>query len=112
MERLSALMGHGITMRLLLTGERLSAEAARQAGLVGIVAEDARRAALEIAAALEGAAPLAIRGAKEALRALGRPSAEARQVAAEVFARLWFTEDHREAERAFAEKREATFHGR
>jgi 1,4-dihydroxy-2-naphthoyl-CoA synthase len=79
---------------------------------VDIATEDARGTALAIAAGLEKAAPLAIRGAKEALRALSRPRGEARQVAADVFARLWFTEDHREAERAFAEKREAVFHGR
>ncbi len=36
----------------------------------------------------------------------------ARREAADIFARLWFTEDHREAEAAFAEKREPTFHGR
>ncbi len=112
MERLAALAGRGVAMRLLLTGERLSAEAAWQAGLVDLAAVDARRVALEIATGLDRAAPLAIRGAKEALRALGRPRAEARRVAADVFARLCFTDDHREAESAFAEKREARFHGR
>lgn len=112
MERLVSRVGQGATMRLLLTGERLSAEAASRAGLVDVVAADARAAALDIAAGLESAAPLAIRGAKEALRALGRGHAEARQVAADVFARLWFTSDHREAESAFAEKRKPSFHGR
>lgn len=111
-ERLAALVGRGNAMRLLLTGERLTAEAARGLGLVEIVAPDAREAALQLAAALEKAAPLAIRGAKQALAALDLPRAEARQLAADVFARLWFTEDHREAERAFAEKREPVFHGR
>ena len=104
--RLAALAGRGTAMRLLLTGERLSAEAAQAAGLVEIVAENARDAALALAAGLDGAAPLAIRGAKQALRG------GCRKLAAEVFARLWFTEDHREAERAFAEKREAVFRGR
>lgn len=112
LERLVALVGRGTAMRLLLTGERLSAGAARQEGLVEIAAGDARAAALDIAAGLDLAAPLAIRGAKEALRALALPRAEARRVAADVFARLWFTDDHREAERAFAEKRETVFHGR
>lgn len=112
LERLVALIGRGGAMHLLLTGERLSAETACRAGLADVAAPDARRAALEIAAGLERAAPLAIRGAKEAMRALARPRAEARQLAADVFARLWFTEDHREAECAFAEKREARFHGR
>ena len=32
--------------------------------------------------------------------------------AADIFARLRFTEDHREAEAACAEKREPAFHGR
>ena len=77
-----------------------------------IAAENAREAALGIAAGLERAAPLAIRGAKQALRGLALPRSESRKLAAEVFARLWFTEDHREAERAFAEKREPVFHGR
>ena len=111
-ERLSALVGRGTAMRLLLTGERLSAEAARGIGLVEVVAENAREAALRLAAGLEAAAPLAIRGAKQALGTLDLPRAEARKLAAAIFARLWFTEDHREAERAFAKKREAIFHGR
>ncbi len=111
-ERLAARVGRGTAMRLLLTGERLTAEAAQAMGLVELVAGNAREAALRLAAGLEAAAPLAIRGAKQALSALDLPRAEARKLAAEVFARLWFTEDHREAERAFAEKREAVFHGR
>jgi 1,4-dihydroxy-2-naphthoyl-CoA synthase len=37
---------------------------------------------------------------------------ESRREAADTFARLWFTEDRREAEAAFAEKREPAFHGR
>ena len=111
-ERLAARVGRGTAMRLLLTGERLTAEAAQAMGLVELVAENAREAALRLAADLEAAAPLAIRGAKQALSTLELPRAEARNLAARVFARLWFTEDHREAERAFAEKREAVFHGR
>jgi len=34
------------------------------------------------------------------------------QGARNAFARLWFTEDHKEAESAFAEKRAPRFHGR
>jgi enoyl-CoA hydratase len=112
MERLASLVGRGTAMRLLLTGERLRAEAALALGLVDIAAPVALDAALDIAGGLDRAAPLAIRGAKAAMRALSLPRAEARDAAAAIFARLWFTEDHREAERAFAEKREPTFHGR
>ena len=37
---------------------------------------------------------------------------EAEQLAADSFADLWFTEDHREAEAAFAEKRDPKFRGK
>lgn len=112
MERLVRLAGRGTAMRLLLSGERLNAEAAREAALVEIVATDARAAALDIASSLDSAAPLAIRGCKAAMRTMDTPPAEVRRVAAEMFSRLWFTDDHREAERAFAEKRTPVFHGR
>lgn len=72
---------------------------------------DALQAAREIAAALNGAASLAIRDAKVASHAQRLPLNEARQVVADLFLRLWFTADHRNAERAFVEKREAMFHG-
>ena len=64
------------------------------------------------AAGLDRAAPLAIRGAKAAMHALRLPPPVARREAADIFARLWFTDAHREAEAAFAEKRESIFHGR
>lgn len=111
LERLTRLLGPGKAMALLLSGRRLDAEEARDVGLVEIVAPTALAAARDLAATLERAAPLAIRGAKESMRALWQPRPEARRVTADVFARLWFTVDHREAEQAFAEKREAVFHG-
>lgn len=112
LERLTRLLGPGGAMALLLSGRRLEAEEAHDAGIVEMVAPVALPAARDLAASLEHAAPLAIRGMKEAMRSLQRPRPEARRVAADVFARLWFTSDHREAERAFAEKREPMFHGR
>ncbi len=91
-ERLMRLVGPGIAARLLLTGERLDADAAKALRLVEIVAPDAMAAAREVAAGLDRAAPLAIRGGKAALRAQNRAQAAA------IFADLWFTTDHREAE--------------
>ena len=51
----------------------------------------------------------------DAGNALDEPAIAALHVrldAADIFARLRFTEDHREAEATFAEKREPAFHGR
>ena len=58
-------------------------------------------------------APLVLHGWQDAISALrNRPTAEARAVASSLFWRLWFTQDHREAQSVFAETKEPTFHGR
>ena len=50
---------------------------------------------------------------KTAIRyALSGDAQGARMRARNAFARLWFTEHHKEAESAFAEKRAPRFHGR
>ncbi|MDB5592032.1 enoyl-CoA hydratase/isomerase family protein [Enterovirga sp.] len=110
-ERLVRIVGPGRATRLLLDGTGLTAEQALAMGLIDIVTggTDAAEQALDYLAGLE-AAPLAARAVKEAVRA-SQPALDADATAA-IFERLWFTEDHREAERAFAEKRTPTFTGR
>lgn len=109
-ERLMRAVGYARAMRMLLTCEQLDAEAAVAAGLVDAVAEDGDvvEYALEFLAGLP-AAPLAVLAIKQALGAAahgdGRATGEA------LFEELWFSEDHREAERAFAEKRLPAFRG-
>jgi enoyl-CoA hydratase/carnithine racemase len=65
--------------------------------------------ALELARSIAETAPLSSGAIKTAIRyALSGDAQGARNA----FARLWFTEDHKEAESAFAEKRAPRFHGR
>jgi enoyl-CoA hydratase len=113
-ERLARICGYGAAMHLLATGEPVSAEEARRLGLVGEVVEgDVREAALALARRFESTAPLALAACKRSLQAVSRlPAAEARAFANEQFAALWLSEDHREAEAAFAEKRDPRFRGR
>lgn len=113
-ERLVRQVGRSRAFALLCTGETLTAADAHAIGLVDeIASESALDLALAFAARLFATAPLALAGAKTvtAAVALGERAA-AREAARETFERLWFTDDHREAERAFVEKRPPTFAGR
>lgn len=114
-ERLLPLVGASAATRLLLTGTRASAAEAHAMGLVDEIAPDGESVsrALELARTFEEAAPLSVAAIKAALRDASRGAGHAaRRGAREAFARLWFTEDHKEAERAFAEKRAPRFTGR
>jgi enoyl-CoA hydratase/carnithine racemase len=113
--RLVALVGRGAAARLLLKGTRISATEAQAIGLVDEVTPpgESLAQALALATSLSEAAPLSLAAIKSALRdACGDDLAAARQRAREAFGRLWFTADHKEAERAFAEKRTPLFTGK
>ena len=114
MERLARCCGYGHAMHLLLTGEPIGADRAERIGLVSeVVSGDALEAALAHAERFAGYAPLALRATKRMLRRMyGAPDGSARDEARAEFAELWISEDHREAEAAFAEKRRARFRGR
>jgi enoyl-CoA hydratase/carnithine racemase len=110
--RLLELVGRAYASQLLLSGERVTAEEAFRIGLVNSVVDDGRslEAALAFAAKLDAAAPRAIGAVKRTiLEAQRREPDTARRRGRERFAELWFTDDHKEAERAFAEKREPRF---
>lgn len=110
--RLVELVGRASAMKLMLSGERVGADEALRIGLVDQVAADGLclEAALAFAAKLDLAAPLAVGAAKRTvLESLRCGRADARRFSRERFAELWFTEDHKEAEQAFAEKRAPRF---
>ena len=113
-ERLVALIGRAAATRLLLTGTRISAEAALAVDLIDQVAPEGESLAraLALAHTLAETAPLALAALKTALRNASYGDAQgARMAARDAFADLWFTADHKEAERAFAEKRKPQFSG-
>jgi enoyl-CoA hydratase/carnithine racemase len=110
-ERLVATVGKAKAMRLLLEARHIPEQEALELGLVDHVTE-AQRALDHALTYLEDmrAAPLAARAVKAAVQACSPTSGF--DVTSEIFERLWFTEDHREAELAFVEKRRPVFKGR
>ena len=114
-ERLVRDIGFNRAMQVVTTGERFDAAEAYRLGLINKIAEDADvvGAAMQFVESFDKAAPLALGRAKRVIhKAASGPADKAHGLAADTFVDLWFTEDHREAERAFAEKRKPVFKGK
>ena len=114
MERLARCCGYGHAMHLLLTGEAIDADRAERVGLVSeVVSDNVLDAALSLAERFVEYAPKALHAAKMTLRrAFSGSSESAREETRAWFADLWISDDHREAEAAFVEKRRPRFTGR
>lgn len=109
------LMGLGRGLEFLFTGDFLSAETAERIGVLNklVPAEDLERETMELAQKIVKGPPIAIRLAKiQAYKALEVDLETALDMAATCQAVAMSTEDHREAVRAFQEKRGAEFKGR
>ncbi|ORA17059.1 enoyl-CoA hydratase [Mycobacterium asiaticum] len=106
--RLSSLVGHGRARAMLLTAEKLTADAALHTGManrIGTLAD-----AQEWAAEISGLAPLAIQHAKRVLNddgSIEQPAPEHK----ELFDRAWASQDVIEAQIARVEKRPPNFQG-
>jgi len=114
-QRLSRLVGKGVAMQLVLTGEMISAQEAHRIGLVNEVvpAGELIARAEAIAAKIIAHAPLAIQYAMEAVnRGLDLPLADGLFLEATLFGVCCATEDKNEGTKAFLEKRPAQFKGK
>jgi enoyl-CoA hydratase len=99
----------------MLAGDALAADEALRLGVVNRVAEPDQLIdeAESLVAAFSEHAPLAVRACLEAVtRGARLPLEEGLALEAELFARLFLTDDVREGTRAFLEKRAPVFKGK
>lgn len=100
-------------MEMLLTGRMVGAEEARAMGLVNRVAEDARAAALDLAAQVAARSSFTIRMGKRGFLAQeGRALEDAYATAAQVMVENMLAEDAAEGIGAFLERRKPTWQDR
>ncbi len=114
-QRLPRLIGKGAALKLLLTGEIVSAAEAYRLGLVDEVvpAGELLQRAEQLALAIAANAPLAIRQTIAAVHAgYDLPLRQALDLEASLFGLCCATEDKAEGTRAFLEKRPPVWKGR
>lgn len=114
-QRLPRLIGHGQTMRLVLTGDMIDAAEALRIGLVEAVVphEELRDKTLELAGRIASMSPLTLKIAKEAVNASRELPLEAGiRYERDLFCLCFSSEDMAEGVKAFLEKRPAQWQGR
>jgi enoyl-CoA hydratase/carnithine racemase len=114
-QRLPRLVGKGVAMQLVTTGEMISAQEAHRIGLVNEVTPAAELIprAEAIAQKIIANAPLAVQYAMEAVnKGMEMPLAEGLYLEAVLFGVCCASEDKKEGIAAFLEKRKAEFKGR
>lgn len=114
-QRLASLVGRAPALAVMLAGAEISAEEAYRLGIVNEVleADDVFAAAVNLADRIAELAPLAVRACLRAVIDGATLEFErGLELEAELFSRLFATEDVREGTRAFLEKRKPIFKGR
>src|SRR6201996_659085 len=114
-QRVPRLVGTGLAMQILLSGEMISAQEAHRIGLVNevVAADRLIPRAEEIAQKIIGMAPLAIQYCMEAVnQGMNMTLPEGLFLEATLFGLCCATEDKKEGTTAFLEKRAANFQGR
>jgi enoyl-CoA hydratase len=114
-QRLTRAMGKSKAMRMILTGEPITAREAEAAGLVAVVTQDELvvEDTLALAATVAQKSPIALRLAKEAVNAAYEMSlTDALAHERRLFYLLFASEDQKEGMAAFLEKRSPDFTGR
>jgi enoyl-CoA hydratase len=114
-QRLARAIGKAKAMRMILTGEPITAREAFDAGLVAQLAQDELvvEDALTLAATIATKSPIALRVAKEAVNAAYEMSlTDALAHERRLFYLLFSSDDQKEGMAAFLEKRTPDFKGR
>jgi len=114
-QRLPRLVGKGVAMQLVLSGEIISAQEALRIGLVNevVAAAELIPRAEAIAQKIIANAPLAVQYAMEAVNhGMDMTLAEGLYLEATLFGLICATEDKQEGTTAFLEKRPAQFKGK
>lgn len=114
-QRLIRTVGKPLAMKMVLSGEFLSADEALRAGLITEVTADeqALERSLALATTIAGKSPLAVRVAKEAMLKSFETGLEAGlNLERKAFSLMAASADRREGIAAFKEKRPAMFSGR
>ena len=114
-QRLIRTVGKPLAMKMVLSGEFLSADEALRAGLITEVTADeqALERSLALATTIAGKSPLAVRVAKEAMLKSFETGLEAGlNLERKAFSLMAASADRREGIAAFKEKRPAVFSGR
>lgn len=114
-QRLPRLVGKGMAMQFLLTGEMISAQEAHRIGLVNEVVAPSELIphAEAIAQKIIANGPLAVQYTMEAVnKGMETPLAEGLYIEATLFGVACATEDMKEGTSAFLEKRQAQFKGK
>ena len=114
-QRLTRLVGEGKSMELILTGDLIDAAQAKAIGLVNEVVplNDLRSMVVNLATRIAEKSPIALRMAKEAVKAAARTNLrEGLERETDLFCLTFGSEDKAEGVRAFLEKRKPDFKGR
>jgi enoyl-CoA hydratase len=114
-QRLARVVGSSRALQMMLTGAEARADEALRLGLVNrvVAQEQLLMEAETLAREITKLAPLAIRACLEAvIRGLSLPLEEGLELEAELFSRLFASDDMREGTCAFLEKRAPSFKGR
>lgn len=114
-QRLTRAIGKSKAMRMILTGDPITAREAEESGLVAVVTQDELvvEDALALAAKVATKSPIALRLAKEAVNAAHEMSlTDALAHERRLFYLLFASDDQKEGMAAFLEKRTPDFTGR
>ncbi|KZY46234.1 enoyl-CoA hydratase [Pseudoalteromonas elyakovii] len=111
-QNLAWLVGEGWAKRMILCGERLKADKAREIGLVEEVvgAGESLAAAMKLANQVGEQSPVAVTACKELIqKGRTQPMSHALPLERELFVQLFDTQDQKEGVNAFLEKRKANW---